>query len=556
MIRVLQYHNRFLMMLFAFIWVCSYAHAQNNAGTGIYLQTDGRSYITGEQVWCSIRVTNEANIRLAEAGRIVFGALLDKSGMPIIQVRFSLEKGLAQGYIPLPSSLVSGIYMVAAVTGDPFLSAPPEPILVINPNKPPAPVKDGSAEMNTVIKNGTDNMVISAAKQQYGKREKISIDIDAAEAGASLLSMSIRRADTLELFADSLLSGLSIQPVLTIKPETTSWEGLRLRARVYPVNGTMPAPDVQVYVSVIGSEALIATTVSDAGGYVNFLLPLVFADAQLVFMPIHGGSSGYRIEFDPEPLEKSGEPGIPPLVLPGYLSGPIRTRVIESQVQNSFRPGEKTRLVIIDPDTTDFYGSPDKRYMLDDYTRFPNMEEIITEFVYEVRIRKNKEAVELQVVNAPYKKFFEEPALVMMDGVPVTDVRQLMELDPLKIKSIDIVSRKFFMGNHSFPGIIHYKSYLGNLGGYTLPVDAAVYSFEGVQLQKEYLSPDYSISSDGRIPDFRNLLFWAPSLMTDRQGKKRIEVYSGDLDGSYHISIHGISATGKQLNGSAKVDIK
>ncbi len=336
----------------------------------------------------------------------------------------------------------------------------------------------------------------------------------------------------------------------------SSWEGQLIKARVYPANGTNPVPNIRVYVSVIGTEARIGEAVSDVNGEVNFLLPIIFADAQLVFIPVHNSTTGYRVEFNPDPMEKIPGIQLPPLVLPEYLAGPIRNRVIEAQSQASFRPEEKTRLVISNPDTTDFYGRPDKRYMLDDYTRFPDMEEIITEFVTEVRIRKNSETAELQVLNAPYKKFFEEPALVLIDGVPVTDIVQLLDLDPLKLQSIDIISRKFFMGKHSYPGIIHYKSYKGDLGGYTLPVDAAIYSFEGVQLQNEYITPDYSSQSDNRIPDFRNLLFWAPSLLTDNNGKKHIEIFSGDLEGSYKITLHGVSANGRTKNGSANIYIK
>jgi hypothetical protein len=226
------------------------------------------------------------------------------------------------------------------------------------------------------------------------------------------------------------------------------------------------------------------------------------------------------------------------------------------QAQNNFRPEEKSRLVISNPDTTDFYGKPDKRYMLDDYTRFPNMEEILTEFVTEVRIRKIRETTDLQVLNAPYKMFFDAPALVLIDGVPVTDIRQLLELDPLKLRSIDVVSRKFYMGKHSYPGIVHYKSYQGNLGGYTLPVDAAVYNFEGTQLQKEYISPDYSQPGDARIPDFRNLLYWSPYVKTGTGGKKRFDIFSGDLEGNYKIRVEGISNSGKTLTGLTYIDIR
>jgi hypothetical protein len=520
------------------------------------MQTDGTSYITGEQVWCSIRISDNVSGKPMPAGHIIYGALLNDKGAALIQVRFLLDNGTATGYIPLPAALVSGIYLVSAITGDSTIPVPLKPILVINPNKPPLPAKELPASMGNAEKDALNNIVIRPDKQQYGKREKISIDLDAGETGSAALSMSIRRVDTLEAFADSLLAGLNISSGEINNAGLSSWEGQLLKAKVYPANSTSPAADVHVFVSVIGTEARIAEAVSNVNGEVSFLQPLLYADAQLVFIPVHSGGTTYRVEFSPEPLEQLPGITIPAVVLPEWLAGPIRNRVIEAQAQAGFRPEEKTMLVINNPDTTDFYGKPDKRYMLDDYTRFPNMEEIITEFVTEVRIRKNRETTDLQVINSPYKKFFEEPALLLIDGIPVTDTRQLLDLDPLKLQSIDVVSRKFFMGSRSYPGIIHYKSYQGNLGGYTLPVDAAVYSFEGAQLQKEYLSPDYSASSDNRIPDFRNLLYWKPSIQTDNKGKKRIDMYSGDLEGRYKITLNGVTETGKALNGSTSIDIR
>ncbi len=487
---------------------------------------------------------------------MVYAALLNNKGSAILQTRFYVENGMASGYIPLSSVLVSGIYLVTVITGDPAIPAPVKPILVVNPNRPPAAVKNEGMETNHPSNNLNNNINIQPDKMQYGKREKVSIELDAGTTGTSRLSMTIRRADSLENYADSLLSGLHIEPLQVDNTVFSSGEGQFIKATVYPANGTTPAPNVRVFVSVIGTEARIGEAVSDAKGELSYLLPVLFSEAQLVFIPVHNGSTNYRVEYNPDPLDSLPGLQIPAPALPEWLSGPIRTRMVEAQAQNSFRPEEKSMLVISNPDTTDFYGKPDKRYMLDDYTRFPNMEEIITEFVTEVRIRRNGDLPELQVVNAPYKRFFEEPALVLMDGVPVTDIRQLLDLDPLKLQSIDIVSRKFFLGNHNYPGIIHYKSYQGNLGGYTLPVDAAVYSFEGAQLQKAYLTPDYRSASDQHIPDFRNLLLWEPSVVTDSKGKKRLEFFSGDLEGRYKIMLNGVSPSGSPLSGSAFIDIK
>ena len=529
--------------------------AQNGAKRNLNITTDGLSYVTGEQVWCSFAMTEAGSGSHSNLGHIIYGALLNDKGSSIIQARLSVRDGIATGFIPLPASLVSGIYLITAITGDPSITASLKPILVINPNKPPVPLKGSPGEINMIPKTSTGTVLVKPFKLQSGKREKVSIDIDAGEQGNAMLSMSIRRTDALEQFADSLLSGININATMPGNASAATWEGQMIRASIFPSNGTGPASDVRVYVSVIGTEARLAEAVSDANGNLEFLLPILYADAQLVFIPMHKNDKGYRIEFNSDVVGEIKGIELPPLILGEWLAGPIGSRIIEAQAQVSYRPEEKSRLVFNNPDTTDFYGRPDKRYMLDDYIRFPNMEEIITEFIGEVRIRKNGEITELQVYNTPYKKYFEEPALVLIDGIPVTDVRQLMDIDPLKLQSIDVVSRRFFMGTNSYQGIIHYKSYLGNLGGYTLPVDATVYSFEGAQLQTEYAMPDYSKDTDARIPDFRNLLYWSPMLSIDKKGKGRVEVFSADLDGEYKITVNGVSPTGKPLRGEAKITV-
>jgi len=551
-----QLYLTLFLLLFSLVGKSQFGVEQDAPKGQVFVETDGSSYITGEQVWVNIRVTNAVSGKLMNAGHILYAALLDDAGVAMIQVRLKAENGMASGYVPLPSSLVSGIYLVTLLTGDPDISAPYKPILIVNPNRPPVRPRDSVVDYSTISKTTNSNLVIQPDNIQFEKRKKISINVDAGEAGSSLLSMTIRRRDSLENFADSLLSAVQITARQPGSAALASWEGMMIRARVYPSNGTTPAPNIRVFVSVTGTEARVGETVSDANGYIQFLLPLLYADAQLVFMPLHTDNNQYRVEFNPDPLEKVEGIRLPPLVIPNYLAGPIRNRMIDAQAQSSFRPEEKTSLAVINPDTTDFYGKPDKRYMLDDYTRFPNMEEVITEFVVEIKIRKSKDAVELLALNSPYKKFFEQPALVLIDGVPVTDIKQMLELDVLKFQSIDIVTHKFFVGKTSYPGIIHYKSYLGNLAGYTLPADAAVYSFEGAQLPKDYATPDYSKPADQHIPDFRNLLYWAPAMVTDNKGKKRVELYGGDLEGNYKITVNGISTSGKPLNGTASIDIK
>ena len=51
------------------------------------------------------------------------------------------------------------------------------------------------------------------------------------------------------------------------------------------------------------------------------------------------------------------------------------------------------------------------------------MEEVFREFIPEVEIRKNKWNFRILVNNLPYKAFFKEEPLMLLDGIPVTDVK-------------------------------------------------------------------------------------------------------------------------------------
>ncbi len=101
--------------------------AQAAQKSQVFIDTDGLSYITGEQVWCSIRITDSVSGKPTAAGHMIYGSLLDDKGTALIQVRFAAENGIATGFIPLPANLVSGIYLVTAITGDPSVSSAMSP---------------------------------------------------------------------------------------------------------------------------------------------------------------------------------------------------------------------------------------------------------------------------------------------------------------------------------------------------------------------------------------------------------------------------------------------
>jgi hypothetical protein len=49
-------------------------------------------------------------------------------------------------------------------------------------------------------------------------------------------------------------------------------------------------------------------------------------------------------------------------------------------------------------------------------------------------------------------------------------------------------------------------------------------------------------------PDFRNTLYWNPSVKPGIDGKAKIEFWTSDIAGDYEINVQGIAPEGKILS--------
>ena len=70
--------------------------------------------------------------------------------------------------------------------------------------------------------------------------------------------------------------------------------------------------------------------------------------------------------------------------------------------------------------------------------------------------------------------------------------------------------------------------------------------YEGLQRQREFYAPKYETEKqrESRLPDRRNLLFWAPDVRLDNEGNSQLEFFTSDLNGNYRIVVEGLSKTG------------
>lgn len=61
---------------------------------------------------------------------------------------------------------------------------------------------------------------------------------------------------------------------------------------------------------------------------------------------------------------------------------------------------------------------------------------------------------------------------------------------------------------------------------------------------------------NGRIPDFRNTLYWNPSVKPDKDGRIGIEFWTSDFTTDYEINIQGITSEGKAFSIKKIIRVK
>ncbi|RZA03455.1 MAG: hypothetical protein EOP47_02850 [Sphingobacteriaceae bacterium] len=226
------------------------------------------------------------------------------------------------------------------------------------------------------------------------------------------------------------------------------------------------------------------------------------------------------------------------------LYNSLATHSLGMQLQNMYSGNKLKQQYAPLMDTTSFYNGSHKEYLLDNYTRFTTMEEVLREYIHEVWVSR-PDRFKFKMINNDY--LIDNQPLLIFDGVPIYNPNVVVAADPLKVKQIDVVAHEFYKGNTTEYGIISFTTYKGDFGGIEINPKALVMDYEGLQLKRDFFSPIYETQQQiaSHMPDFRTVLYWSPNTYTDNTGKTIVRFYTSDQTGKYIGVIQGISASGK-----------
>lgn len=334
------------------------------------------------------------------------------------------------------------------------------------------------------------------------------------------------------------------------------YKGHIITGRILHSQTGRPMPGVETYVSAPGAGTSFMVSVSDSAGRILYEVPNTKGASELIMQAMPGTDSLARIEIANPFFENYTSSAVPPFYLPRSYEQVLLDRNINTQVQNVYA-GEQLKRFAVYTDTVAFFEAPNDSYFLDNYTRFTTMEEVLREYVAYMDVRKRQGSFRLPLLDMNRKLFFDNDPLILVDGVPVFDADKLVAFDPLKMKKLEMVNNRYFLGNTSFAGIMNWHTYKGDLAGYELSPRATVIDYEGLQSEREFYMPIYDTpeKTASRIPDFRNLLYWSPDIVTAK-GKKQVEVYTSDTKGRFVAIVQGLTADGRSGTGMVQFEVR
>jgi hypothetical protein len=326
-------------------------------------------------------------------------------------------------------------------------------------------------------------------------------------------------------------------------------------------NDQTPGPSGEpVLLSIPGKTAVFQYALTDDEGNFSFPLPIDEETRDLVIQP--GNSAGnYKMVMETSFSDLIPAVGsnnnrtvyTPPSYISDWSSNFQVARIYGILSTAGFlKPFSSPR------QARRFYGKPELEIRLDDYVRLPNMEEVFFELMPRVVLKSNKAGYDLYLIDPLRKRLYNYPPVLMVNGVIFNDPAVVGKMDPALVEKIDAIREIYVVGDFQFPGIVNLITKSTDYKNMSIPANAVRIPYAVAEPVFSFMSPEYSsaIKKNSRVPDFRNTLYWNPSIKPGKDGKYMVEFWSSDLASDYEIKVEGVTGDGSLVSLKKTISVK
>ena len=532
-------------------------YGQTRIRERVYVSTDREVYVAGDAVWLSAFCVDAATGRLSAFSKTAYVEVHSASGM-VQTSKIALDGGRGGGRLTLPNTLPTGNYKLIAYTA---LGASEEGF---DASVGARTLSVFNTLSNERVEGGVQVVAETPAASATPQTGPLAVQASAGSitvsnngSGPVVFSLSVRHDDGIPAPRGTRISDFvgamrALPAPRGFDPAVIpEYEGEIIRARVTgtDADGIRAVQDKFAFISSPGEGSDIYTASIGGGGYVTFFTSNIYGDQEM-FLEIEDPDPDNICHLEIISPFLNLDPGeIPALALCSDYGKALELRGLGMQLERNFNADTLYSAIPVKEYTT-FDIQSRKSYILDDYTRFPVMEELFIEFIPEIRTRQNGKRREIQVLAADSRgdyRFMRGEALVLLDGVPVIDHERILAYDPLLVKRIDIYPDSYFIGIRGFSGIVNFVTYKGTLPSMSFEDNVRIVDFQGTSYPLAYTCE--GVGKD--YPDYRQTIFWHPLLTLGPGESLEVECKMPVYPGRFEAFVEGLAEDGSPVSASA-----
>ncbi len=492
--------------IWSLIFVLVFAWA-SRAQDKVHLIPDRTSCVSGDTVWFNAIVSNALP---DNSGNVIHVQLDNLANNHITRVSLICKKNNAEGYLHIPDSLSTGVYVLKAFTNlqksDPKTIIHQRFITVYNRfetvvnllNVPQKPANDFETDQRISIQSQTSS------------EQEMEIEVGVPEQlknNAAQLIVTARLADPIadplgEGFNDAAIDS-EAKAFMAVKEN----KGVIITGKIFSKETGLPKAGSTVLFSVSDTLPHFDYCIADEAGRFYFYLRNAVGTGNLVFQELTDNPEDTGIELDQNYITTSpiaNEEQILTNEQRTYAADIIKASYIDKFFNRS--RGVALDTFSLQKDFQDsFYGPPTKTYYPELFIDLDDFTEISREILRGVQYRTRKDEVTIRLIDYGTQSMFSTEPFKLLDGVPVFDPTVFSDMGTTAIKKVDAVFYKRYFGDLNFSGVL--AVYSNN------PTLSWVESMPGMNLIRyACLQPErnWNLSSHNsrysHIPDFQKVV--------------------------------------------------
>lgn len=520
--------------------------AQEKISERVYISTDRDVYVAGDDMFVSAFCLDAAAGGYSDVSRVAYLEIIAPEG-PVQTGKIAIFKGRGGGVISLHNTIPSGNYKIVAYTSGCFneegydFEEGSRTVSIINPftnERSTAGVDILDADAYGALRTAelpsagllTAEMADGRLVLTNGSSEPVSVSVSISD-NDGIVSPNATNPVT---FRQSVTCGTSFADNRVI-----DYEGEIIRAKIAGTDDIEPLVGKQVFLSIPGRDSDFYTSEIGPDGESVFYTRNIYGNEEALLEVVNPETNCHLV-LD-SPFREVKATGLEALPLSPSLERRILDRSVAMQVHKA--AGADTLYERLDIPQDPFLDDSRVEYKLDDYTRFPLMEELFIEFITEIRIIRNRGSRMITAfVTDSYRtaSLSQLPALCLLDGVPVADQSKIFDYDPLLVEKIVIYPHYYTFGPWSYSGIVNFVTYKGNMPSFPFDDTVRVVDFQG----ESFPVASYLPSGGEDHPDLRRTVLWHP-LVDIGPGESRVLHYRlPSYDGHFELKVEGFDALG------------